>query len=52
MPNDVECAFCGRALDTRRQVSCDDCQLTHTVCPSCADEVAAGQTGDGYRLVA
>ncbi len=47
---DVECAFCGRLVMEGRAVACDDCQATHTVCSSCADDVAAG--ADGYRLVA
>lgn len=47
---DAECAFCGRLVVEGRQVFCEDCQVTHTVCPSCAEDVAAG--ADGYRLVA
>jgi len=47
---DAECAFCGRLNGEGRQVYCDDCQVTHLVCTSCADDVAAG--ADGYRLVA
>jgi hypothetical protein len=47
---DLECAFCGRSLDAQCHVYCDDCQQTHTVCPTCADDVAADT--EGYRLVA
>jgi len=49
---DAECAFCGRLFGEGRQVHvyCDDCLATHSVCPGCADDVAAG--AEGYRPVA
>ena len=47
---DAECACCGRFVVEGRQVFCEDCQATHTVCSTCDEDVAAD--ADGFRLVA
>ena len=46
---DGECACCGRQMGGGRQMFCDDCRTTHTVCAACAAEVTES---DGLRLVA
>ena len=47
---DVECAFCGLLLlNSGRKVYCEECQLEHPACATCADDVTADE---GYRLVA
>ena len=45
-----ECAFCGRDGAAAQQVSCEDCQARHNVCPQCAAEAVTEE--EGYRLVA
>ena len=48
----AECAFCGCAMFKSQRVRCDDCQVDHLVCQTCADEVASASDLEGLRLVA